>query len=190
MRAIRAASVALTGIAALGLSAPAVSAVAPDRITSFGFKVSPTEVKPGGTVSVVVWACQEGGITVSSPVFDTVGLEQGESKSVTVDWDASPGAQYDVTFTCGRESADATLTIESSSGGDRKAGGDQGQGSREQVQDHGKRFPRGGVHGGLGGTLRGGLAGADAPETLAGAALLAAALSGGSYAMGRRARRA
>ena len=82
-------------------------------ITSFGYSVSPSTVAPGGTVTLRVTDCDRKA-TASSGVFDAVTLQgSGGTKSgtATVDSDAKPGAEYDVTFTCGSESGTAPLTI-------------------------------------------------------------------------------
>ena len=113
MRAIRVASAALLGITALALTAPV--AIARDDgtrdITSFGFDVSPTTIAAGGRVTVSVNGCKSDA-KVSSGVFDTVTIPRGQgSATAIVDWDAKPGAVYEVTFQCGKESGHTELTI-------------------------------------------------------------------------------
>ncbi|MFJ2261478.1 hypothetical protein ACIOKD_24590 [Streptomyces sp. NPDC087844] len=117
MRAIRVASAALLGMTALALATPVAVAEGdgghePDRnITSFGFNVSPTTIAAGGRVSLSVNGCKKE-TRVSSGVFDTVTIRRGQSNaSATVDWDAKPGAVYEVTFQCGHESGHTDLTI-------------------------------------------------------------------------------
>ncbi|MGA6221887.1 hypothetical protein ACPESV_16345 [Streptomyces umbrinus] len=114
MRAIRVASAALLGMTALTLTAP-VAAARDDgeerNITSFGFNVSPTTIAAGGRVSLSVNGCKSD-TKVSSGVFDTVTIPKGQgSATATVDWDAKPGAVYEVTFQCGNESGHTDLTI-------------------------------------------------------------------------------
>ncbi|MCX4237971.1 hypothetical protein [Streptomyces ortus] len=117
MRAIRVASAALLGMTALTLAMPVAVAEGdgdhePDRnITSFGFDVSPSTIAAGGRVSLSVDGCEKEA-KVSSGVFDTVSIHKGQSRaSATVDWDAKPGAVYEVTFQCGHESGHTDLTI-------------------------------------------------------------------------------
>lgn len=113
MRAIRVACAALLGMTALTLTAP-VAAARDDGerdITSFGFNVSPTTIAAGGRVSLSVNGCKSD-TKVSSGVFDTVTIPKGQgSATATVDWDAKPGAVYEVTFQCGNESGHTDLTI-------------------------------------------------------------------------------
>lgn len=113
MRAIRVASAALLGVTALTLTAP--EAVASDgtgnNITSFGFSVLPTTIAAGGHVTLSVTGCNQSA-TVSSGVFDPVTIPRGRgSATAMVDWDAKPGAVYDVTFQCGHETGIADLAI-------------------------------------------------------------------------------
>jgi hypothetical protein len=113
MRAIRVASAALLGVTALSLTAPAaVARNDGDRnITSFGFDVSPTTIAAGGRVTLSVDGCKAD-TKVSSGVFDTVTIPRWQSSAtVTVDWDAKPGAVFKVTFQCGNESGHTDLTI-------------------------------------------------------------------------------
>ena len=111
MRAIRAASAALLGVAALALTAPVPRRRRPHgNITPFGFTVSPSTVAPGGTVTLALSDCGRPA-TVSSGVFDTVTVPTGRSVTATVDGDARPGARYQVTFTCGGQSGTTGLAI-------------------------------------------------------------------------------
>ncbi|MDQ0772644.1 hypothetical protein QF026_001110 [Streptomyces aurantiacus] len=119
MHAIRVASAALLGMTALTLTAPvAVAKGDEDRdrdrdrnITSFGFNVSPTTIAAGGRVTLSVNGC-ESETKVTSGVFDTVTIHKGQSTaSAAVDWDAKPGAVYEVRFQCGHESGHTDLTI-------------------------------------------------------------------------------
>ncbi|WP_432055726.1 hypothetical protein [Streptomyces sp. bgisy022] len=115
MHAIRVASAALLGAGALALAAAPV-AVAGD-VTPFGFGVEPEVVDPGDTVTVYIdragGGCK-GHATVSSPVFDTVALPPKKSRAkAVVDWDARPGAVYQVAFTCDGVTGTAPLTIAS-----------------------------------------------------------------------------
>ena len=116
MRAIRVASAALLGVTALTFTAPA--AFAGDRddhgITPFAFSVQPSTIAAGGQVSLLLkreGGCK-GSATVTSGVFDTVTIPPGQSSATAmVDWDARPGAVYDVTFSCGGASGSTGLTI-------------------------------------------------------------------------------
>ncbi|MFG2449593.1 hypothetical protein [Streptomyces sp. M41(2017)] len=118
MRAIRVASAALLGVTALTFTAPA--AFAGDRddhnITPFAFSVQPSTIAAGGQVSLLLkrdGGCR-GNATVTSGVFDTVTIPPGQSSATAmVDWDARPGAVYDVTFSCGGASGSTGLTIAS-----------------------------------------------------------------------------
>jgi hypothetical protein len=111
MRAIRVASAALLGAGALAFCAPAALA---GTITPFGFSVLPSTVVAGGEVALQLHrdgGCR-GPATVSSAVFDTVTIPRGSSvAAATVDWDAKPGAVYQVTFTCDGASGSTGLTI-------------------------------------------------------------------------------
>ena len=114
MRAIRVASAALLGMAALSFSAPA--AVAKDTdITPFGFSVLPSTVAAGGQVALLLernhGGCR-GSATVTSEVLDTVIIPPHKSyATAVVDWDARPGSVYRVTFTCDGVSGSTRVTI-------------------------------------------------------------------------------
>jgi|UniRef100_A0AAU3I7M4 hypothetical protein len=118
MRAIRVASAALLGMTALTFAAPVASAGDGDHgltpITPFAFSVQPSTVAAGGQVSLLLkrdGGCR-GTATVTSGVFDTVTIPPGQSSATAmVDWDARPGAVYDVTFSCGGASGSTGLTI-------------------------------------------------------------------------------
>ncbi|MFF3611973.1 hypothetical protein [Streptomyces sp. NPDC002580] len=118
MRAIRVASAALLGLTALTFSATAAVAGDGDHdlapITPFAFSVQPSTVSAGGQVSLLLKrddGCR-GSATVTSGVFDTVTIPPGQSSATAmVDWDARPGAVYDVTFACGGASGSTGLTI-------------------------------------------------------------------------------
>ncbi|WP_406375403.1 hypothetical protein OG788_37305 [Streptomyces sp. NBC_00647] len=116
MRAIRVASAALLGVTALTFTAPAAFAGDGDshNITPFAFSVQPSTVSAGGQVSLLLkrdGGCK-GNATVTSGVFDTVTIPPGQSSATAmVDWDARPGAVYDVTFSCGGASGSTGLTI-------------------------------------------------------------------------------
>ncbi|MEV6195504.1 hypothetical protein AB0M19_24245 [Streptomyces sp. NPDC051920] len=121
MRAIRVASAALLGVTALTFAAPAALAGDGDHgltpITPFAFSVQPSTVAAGGQVSLLLkrdGQCR-GTATVTSGIFDTVSIPPGQSSATTtVDWDARPGAVYDVTFSCGGASGSTGLTISGS----------------------------------------------------------------------------
>lgn len=113
MRAIRVASAVLLGAGALASCVP--TAYAAVR-TDFGFAVEPSTVAAGErvTLRVVRNAACRGEAVVSSPVFDLVAIPPTESSArAVVDWDAKPGAVYDVEFVCDESSGTARLTIAS-----------------------------------------------------------------------------
>ncbi|WP_327321657.1 MSCRAMM family adhesin SdrC [Streptomyces sp. NBC_01210] len=118
MRAIRVASLALIGTAALALGAPAAVAADDDgnSATSFGFTATPATVAPGGTVTLNATECEAPTVTASSGVFETVTLNEGQSATTKIAADAKPDAKYDVTFDCKGEKGTAPLTITSGSG--------------------------------------------------------------------------
>ncbi|MFC8195000.1 hypothetical protein ACFWBR_10360 [Streptomyces sp. NPDC060006] len=113
MRAIRVVSAALLGMTALTLTAPAAVAGedAEREITSFGFDVAPSTIAAGGRVTLSVNGCRSD-TKVTSGVFDTVTIHKGQGTgTATVDWEAKPGAVYEVKFQCGNESGHTELTI-------------------------------------------------------------------------------
>ncbi|MEU6852235.1 hypothetical protein ABZ901_20215 [Actinacidiphila alni] len=140
----------LLAAAILAVTAPA--ALADSNITSFGFSVSPTTVAPGGKVTLTATDCANQATASAPALFDDVTLGKGDgpgqTATVTVGSDAKPGAQYDVTFTCGSERGTTPLTIST-----------------------GRTTPIGTVKTGVGG----GVSGPNAAEILAGAALVGAA---------------
>jgi plastocyanin len=164
MRAARISAAALLAGSALALAAPAATAVTADsgadsgsgsNITSFGFSVSPTTVAPGGVVTLQVTGCANTATASAPALFDDVTLRgSGSTKSATatVGADAKPGAQYDVTFSCGGEKGSTPLTI--STGGPITP-----------------ITPTGPVHTGFGG----GVSGPDTTEVVLGVALAGAA---------------
>ena len=172
MRAIRVASAALLGFTALTFSAPAAVAGEEDHnITPFGFSVQPSTIAAGGQVSLLLkrdGGCS-GRATVTSGVFDTVVIPKGQnSATAMVDWDAKPGAVYEVTFTCEGMSGHTDLTIAAGRSGDH-----------EQSQ-----YPvpiQRGVRAGVGGTV----GGFDLKEVGLGAALIAGSV-GAAWYMSRR----
>ena len=103
MRAIRVASAALLGVSALAFIAlrpPARAA------TASGFRLQrPALDRRGGRAGDAARDAtgDQGEATVSSAVFDTSPSAQGPAPRPrpTVDWDAKPGAVYEVTFDCG-----------------------------------------------------------------------------------------
>ncbi|MEU0522504.1 hypothetical protein [Streptomyces niveus] len=109
MRAIRAASAALLGAAALALTTPAVAtAAAPDP--PFDFAVTPSVVAAGGEVTLTVTGCSSTA-TAESGVFDDTPIPSGGSARASVFWDAKPGAMYEVTFICNGQEGTTDLTI-------------------------------------------------------------------------------
>ncbi|MFG2217558.1 MULTISPECIES: hypothetical protein [unclassified Streptomyces] len=116
MRAIGVAPVALLGAAVLALTAPSATAYAATSggaSSATGFTVTPSVITPGSRVTLAARGCSTTA-TAGSGVFDTVTIPAGGSVSATVDWDARPGASYEVTFNCGTSSdstAKSGLTI-------------------------------------------------------------------------------
>ncbi|GGX87226.1 lipoprotein [Streptomyces minutiscleroticus] len=114
MRAIRrAASAALVGVTTLALSSCTVASADPggEEVTTFGYRVSPTTVDAGGEVTLFVTDCRKTA-RIHSDAFDTVTVPRGEAFATTdVGWDAKPGAVYEVTFRCGRETGHTDLTV-------------------------------------------------------------------------------
>lgn len=118
---------AAAGLSAIVLAVSAPTALALDEwapgslpggpaITSFGFSVWPTDAVPGGAVELMVTACPGDEARVDSAVFESVVLgPPGETQraSATVDPKAAAGADYEVVFTCGRETGRGMLTIAS-----------------------------------------------------------------------------
>ncbi|MER5876107.1 MULTISPECIES: hypothetical protein [unclassified Streptomyces] len=170
MRAIRVASAALLGVTALTFTAPA--AFAGDRddhnITPFAFSVQPSTIAAGGQVSLLLkrdGGCR-GNATVTSGVFDTVTIPPGQSSATAmVDWDARPGAVYDVTFSCGGASGSTGLTI---------AGGRSSSPTPVPLQR--------GVRAGVGGSV----GGFDLKEIGMGAALITGSVGAAWYMVRRR----
>ncbi|MEV6505159.1 hypothetical protein [Streptomyces sp. NPDC051642] len=175
MRAIRVASAALLGISALALSAPVAVAKGDGNhnITPFGFSVQPSTIAAGGQVTLQLDRDQggcKGSATVSSGVFDTVRISPGQSSATAmVDWDARPGAVYQVTFTCDGVSGSTGLTIASGR-----------TNNNIQPLQPAQQIPRG-VHAGEGGSI----AGFDLKELGIGAALIAGSV-GAAYHFSRR----
>ncbi|MFI2347731.1 hypothetical protein ACH492_11930 [Streptomyces sp. NPDC019443] len=116
MRAIRVASLALMGTAALTVGAPAALAADEGDITPSGFTVTPSTVAPGGTVTLNAAECEVPTVTVSSGVFETVTLDEGHPGTVKIDAKAEPGAEDEVTFDCNGEKVTTALAISSGSG--------------------------------------------------------------------------
>ncbi|MEU9174566.1 hypothetical protein AB0D34_43575 [Streptomyces sp. NPDC048420] len=170
MRAIRVASAALLGVTALTFSAPAAVAKS-DNITPFGFSVQPSTVAAGGQVTLLLerdhGGCK-GSATVTSAVFDTITIPSNRSRAIAVvDWDARPGAAYQVTFTCDGVSGSTSLTI---------AGGRPVGPTPEPL------YPGRGVHAGEGGSF----AGFDLKEIGIGAALIAGSIGAAHHFSRRR----
>ncbi|MEX0172889.1 hypothetical protein [Streptomyces sp. LMG1-1-1.1] len=121
MRAIRAASTALLGAAALALAAPAAVAAddapangprAPKARATGDFVVSPSVVAPGGRVTLSAPGCASTA-TASAGIFDTVVIAPGSAATAVVDIDAKRGAVYTVAFNCTggiQDTVDLTIT--------------------------------------------------------------------------------
>ena len=169
MRAIRIASAALLGISALAVTAPA--AQARGDASGFWVNVLPTSVAPGEQVRLRATGCDQS-VAVSSGVFDTVTIPRGRTTTrATVDWDARPGAVYEVSFYCGTFWQSVDLTIA------------DGRPAPVRPDPHPRPHPhpQHGVHAGEGGSL----AGLDLKDIGLGAALIAGSL-GTAYHFSRR----
>ncbi|MFD5059725.1 hypothetical protein [Streptomyces sp. NPDC058394] len=102
MRPIGVAPVALLGAAALALTAPAATAhaaMSKEAPSATRPIVAPSVVAPGGQVTLAARGCSKAA-TASSGVFDSITIPSGGTAAATVDWDAKPGAAYEVTFIC------------------------------------------------------------------------------------------
>ncbi|MFD3728201.1 hypothetical protein [Streptomyces sp. NPDC058671] len=179
MRAIRAASTALLGAAALALAVP--TAIAADgapasdpravRAKAPGdFVVSPSLVAPGGRVTLSAPGCASTA-TASAGIFDTVTIAPNAAATAVVDWDARRGAVYTVAFNCTgglRDTVDLTIS---------------GIPTATPTIASTVLTPPRGVQGGVGGSV-GGL---EPVEVATGAALVLAATAGGVYVFRRRA---
>ncbi|WP_455353397.1 hypothetical protein [Streptomyces sp. SYSU K217416] len=168
MRAIRVASAALLGLAALPLTAPPATAT-DAKVTSFGFSLSPASIAPGGQVTLGVTNCGAPTASASSSIFDTVTIPNNGSVRVSIDGDARRGALYSVTFTCRGEAGMIDLAI---AGGATPAPRPPVPATTAQ-----------GVRGGLGGSV----GGVNATEIAAGGALFVLAVAGTVYVVRRRA---
>ncbi|MCT9079248.1 hypothetical protein [Streptomyces fulvoviolaceus] len=171
MRAIRVASAALLGVSALTFSAPAAVAKGDNNITPFGFSVQPSTIAAGGQVTLILdrdnGGCK-GKATVTSAVFDTATIWPKQSQTTAVvDWDAKPGAVYQVTFTCDGVSGSTGLTIAT--------------GRTANPVPVNPVNPDRGVHAGEGGSF----AGFDLKEIGLGAALIVGSI-GAAYHLSRR----
>ncbi|MFC9396482.1 hypothetical protein ACFTWS_25435 [Streptomyces sp. NPDC057027] len=187
MRAIRAASTALLGAAALALAAPA--ALAADGAPATGsraarakapgdFVVSPSVVAPGGRLTLSAPGCASTA-TASAGIFDTVTIAPGASVTATVDADAKRGAVYTVLFNCtGGVQDTVALSISGTSTATPTISATVLTPPRATVL----ASPRG-VQGGLGGSM-----GPSTTEMAAGGALVLAAASGIAFVVRRRSR--
>ncbi|MGN9790404.1 hypothetical protein ACWGH4_34810 [Streptomyces sp. NPDC054847] len=167
MRAIRAASAALLGAAALALTAPTAAAV---NNTPYDFNVTPSTVAAGGRVTLTAGGCPST-TTVTSGVFDTVTIPRNGAATAIVDWDARPGAVYSVQFNCIGRIGTLDLTI---------AGGTSSPTASSTRTA--TTAPPQGVRGGVGGSFDG----MNAAEIAAGGALVAAAATATVLVVRRR----
>ncbi|MEE1816683.1 hypothetical protein PUR59_16880 [Streptomyces sp. SP18ES09] len=179
MRAIRAASTALLGAAALALAAPAALAAdgvpapgarAPGAKAPGDFLVSPAVVAPGGRVTLSAPGCASTA-RASAGIFDTATIAPGASVTATVDADAKRGAVYTVLFNCtGGVQDTVALTI-------------SGAPSATPTISATILTPPRGVQGGLGGSMA-----PSTTEVAVGGVLAVTAVSGAAfYAIRRRA---
>ncbi|MFF9148632.1 hypothetical protein ACWGBV_29105 [Streptomyces sp. NPDC055051] len=180
MRAIRAASTALLGAAALALAAPVTVAHAADGAPAPNprvrgakapgdFVVSPSLVAPGGRVTLSAPGCASTA-TATAGIFDTVQIAPGSAVTATVDTDARRGAVYTVAFNCSggvQDSVDLTIS---------------GVATATPTTGSTVLLPPRGVRGGLGGSQ----AGLGSAELAGGIALVLAAAAGSTYAIRRR----
>ncbi|MFI8521165.1 hypothetical protein ACIGEZ_25595 [Streptomyces sp. NPDC085481] len=179
MRAIRAASTALLGAAAIALAAPLAAAdgapapnpkAAPRAKAPGDFVVSPGVVNPGGRITVSAPGCASTA-TASAGIFDTVTIAPGSAATATVDLDARRGAVYTVSFNCtGGISGTVDLTI-------------RGGATSTPTSSSTLLTPPRGVQGGLGGST-------DSADTWAlagGGAMVLAAAGGVVFVVRRRA---
>ncbi|MFB7943149.1 hypothetical protein ACFWIN_28245 [Streptomyces sp. NPDC127049] len=180
MRAIRAASTALLGAAALALAAPVTVAHAADGAPAPNprvrgakapgdFVVSPSLVAPGGRVTLSAPGCASTA-TATAGIFDTVQIAPGSSVTATVDTDARRGAVYTVAFNCSggvQDTVDLTIS---------------GVVTATPTTGSTVLLPSRGVQGGLGGSQ----SGLGSAELAAGTALVLAAAAGSTYAIRRR----
>ncbi|MFE5732954.1 hypothetical protein ACFQ7A_18865 [Streptomyces sp. NPDC056528] len=182
MRAIRAASTALSGVAAFALAAPfavATEGAPAPRPQARGakapgdFVVSPSIVSPGGRVTLSAPGCASTA-TAAAGVFDTAVIAPGATATATVDLDVRPGSVYTVAFNCtGGVQDTVDLTI---------AGGATAT-ATPTIRSTILTTPRG-VQGGLGGSVDDGVG---PVELAAGGALVLAAAGGVFYVVRRRA---
>ncbi|MDT0469555.1 hypothetical protein [Streptomyces gibsoniae] len=200
MRAIRVASVALLGVTALACTAPGSVAGGGGNYNSFGYDLQPTRIGPGERVNLPIRGCQDNA-TVFSDAFDTVTIPKGRSAATaTVNKNARPGADYDVTFQCGHQSGHKRLAIAAGSknerrdsgggggngggffGGGGNGGGGNGGGWGGGGGGGGGSYGQHGVRAGAGGSI----AGFDPKEIGIGAALITSALGTAWYLSRRR----
>ncbi|MET7644012.1 hypothetical protein ABZS83_10270 [Streptomyces sp. NPDC005426] len=178
MRAIPVTPVALLGAAALALSAPAVTAYAAatggPSTSGSGYTVTPSVVAPGGQVTLAAKGCSTTA-TASSAVFDTVTIPTAGSVRATVDWDAKPGAAYQVTFTCNTSpssTATVNLTISAATSTPTASSTSSAVSTASPA----------GVQGGLGGSINS----VNSGKIVAGTALAVAAAAGTVFMVRRR----
>ncbi|CAM5390587.1 hypothetical protein GCM10010329_57050 [Streptomyces spiroverticillatus] len=187
MRATRiATTAAAAALGAVALTCAVAPAQAADgnqgakKEGSAGFSVTPSTIAAGGKVTLAAPGCT-GPATVTAGVFNTVVLQPGKTQQATVDWDAKPGAMYDVAFTCNGTKGSASLTV---------VGGAQPTTSSTSLPSRTtsaapvtSASPARGVRGGLGGSI----GGMDTTQVAGGAALVVLAVGGTFYAVHRRA---
>jgi plastocyanin len=172
-------------VIAVAVTAPAAMAAHnQDDITSFGYTVSPTTIKPGDAVDLTVTDCSETAFAESG-IFDRTGLGMGtpQSARVNVDTTAKPGAQYEVTFTCGNETGHANLTIASNPADNPGTSnstnpGTSNPGATEPMTP--------GTNPGPAKAGSGGSQGRDTTNLALGAGLVAASAAGAAYMLRRR----
>ncbi|MFF5563299.1 hypothetical protein ACFY7Z_14555 [Streptomyces sp. NPDC012623] len=182
MRAICAPCAALLAATALALAAPTATAAVDGGTTPFGFTVTPSTVAPGGRVTLGVTRCASTA-TASSGVFDTVNIPAGRTALATVDWDAKPGAAYQVTFTCNGVTGRTDLKV---AGATRAPTARPTRTAAVPVTPTARSTSTvvpGGVRGGLGGSV----GGVSSGELAVGAGLVAVAALGTVHAVRRRA---
>ncbi|MFE9612137.1 hypothetical protein [Streptomyces sp. NPDC006012] len=183
MCAIRVASGALLGAAALALGAPA--AVAADggnhAGAPFGFGVKPSTISAGSKVTLRLDrndGCK-GGATVTSDVFETVRIPTGRSSATTtVDAHVKSGTSYRVTFDCDGTSGSTDLRVADGGG---NGGRDSGRTQESRGTGDASATVPGAVQAGDGGSV----AGFDLGEIGLGTVLIAGSV-GTAYRLARR----
>ncbi|MGW0551132.1 hypothetical protein [Streptomyces altiplanensis] len=180
MRAIRLASAAALGLAALSFTTPAATAVDGKAPVVSG-TATPSTIAPGGQVTLAVTGCN-GDAIASSAVFDPTRIPMGGTATATVDWDARRGAVYLVTYACNGETDTSDLTITGGSSPTASPTRTPTATATTAMPTSVTTTPAGPARGGVGGSV----GGMNAGEIAAGATLVAAAVGGAVFVLRRR----